>query len=166
MPYYIPHTLTQIHTHTQRNIVTKRYETNIVKYKPVLLLSFLKCNSYVCQSLSNTFYFVAAIGIFLMDCIVWRDTNPDVDWCCCCSRLSLSLSLDLVETTALPTVGICITRFIGTVHIIRIIIVIVWIIIVWIIIIRIFIVRIIIVRIILIVIFINITRRQSPKKNL
>ena len=50
MPYYIPHTLTQIHTHTQRNIVTKQYETNIVECKPVLLLSFLNCNSYVCQS--------------------------------------------------------------------------------------------------------------------
>ena len=49
MAWRIPH-IAHTHTHTERIIVTKRYETTIAEYKPVQLLSFLNCNSYVCQS--------------------------------------------------------------------------------------------------------------------
>ena len=68
----IQHT-TYTHTAYKHHVIVnvkERYETNIDEYRLVLLLSFLNCVSYVCQSLSNTFYFVAAISNFLMDCIV------------------------------------------------------------------------------------------------
>ena len=68
----IQHT-TYTHTTYEHHVIVnveERYETKIDEYGLVQLLLFLNCVSYVCQSLSNTFYFVAAIGIFLMDCIV------------------------------------------------------------------------------------------------
>ena len=54
----IPHTTYRILPttyHIKHHVtIAERYETNIVKYRLLQLLSFLNCVTYVCQSLSTT----------------------------------------------------------------------------------------------------------------
>ena len=51
IPHHILYTTYRTSHHIRHHAtLTERYETKIVGYRPVLLLSFLSCNSYVCNN--------------------------------------------------------------------------------------------------------------------
>ena len=51
IPHHILYTTYRTSHHIRHHAtLTERYETKIVGYRPVLLLSFLSCNSYVCDN--------------------------------------------------------------------------------------------------------------------